>query len=548
MKTFSFVAVAILPLALGAGSIIDRLGVSQEYFAANLAETLARRERWVAASEASKPKLHHREIKPVGLIRAEKDAKGFQGLKSVPVGGIDKLIGRHLRKDDVYYLDFGEHLVGRLRLAIRDSYGPNDAPLRLKLVMAEVPNEMIEELPKEWKGLSRAWFQDEIVNLDFTPMVYDLPRRYAFRYLKIEVLSANNVRFSDISAIAETSADESRLLKWKAPDAEAEKIDRVALNTLRDCMQTMLEDGPKRDRRLWLGDLRLQALSNYVSYRNMDIVRRSIYLLAGTATDKDGRVSTDAYEQPFPKRGGCAILDYTALFPTVVLEFLEASGERKVAEDLWPACVQQMALVLGAVGSDGFMLPKNKWWNLIDHGQPEPLAAEQGVIVYGLKRFCELAARLGREKEVEWARKAAEMMTGAARERMWKEDRGIFVSPWRERASEMTQAWMVISGIAEGDRRQRCLKAVMASNDVDRHISPYGYHYFIEALYAAGLADEAEKRLREYWGGMVKKGADTFWECFVPGNDFANSCGNHLVASYCHAWSCTPLYFFRRGR
>lgn len=29
-----------------------------------------------------------------------------------------------------------------------------------------------------------------------------------------------------------------------------------------DCMQSVFEDGPKRDRRLWLGDLRLQALAS----------------------------------------------------------------------------------------------------------------------------------------------------------------------------------------------------------------------------------------------------------------------------------------------
>ncbi|WP_309121157.1 hypothetical protein [Paenibacillus sp.] len=33
-------------------------------------------------------------------------------------------------------------------------------------------------------------------------------------------------------------------------------MDRIAVKTLQDCMQTVYEDGPKRDRRLWIGDLR----------------------------------------------------------------------------------------------------------------------------------------------------------------------------------------------------------------------------------------------------------------------------------------------------
>lgn len=44
------------------------------------------------------------------------------------------------------------------------------------------------------------------------------------------------------------------------------RLDRVSLRTLQNCMQTVFEDGPKRDRRLWLGDLRLQALANYETY------------------------------------------------------------------------------------------------------------------------------------------------------------------------------------------------------------------------------------------------------------------------------------------
>ena len=34
------------------------------------------------------------------------------------------------------------------------------------------------------------------------------------------------------------------------------RIDEVAAATLRDCMQTTFKDGPRRDRRLWTGDLR----------------------------------------------------------------------------------------------------------------------------------------------------------------------------------------------------------------------------------------------------------------------------------------------------
>jgi hypothetical protein len=49
-------------------------------------------------------------------------------------------------------------------------------------------------------------------------------------------------------------------------DPQLKAIDNVAVLTLQNCMQEVFEDGPKRDRRLWLGDLRLQALVNDVTF------------------------------------------------------------------------------------------------------------------------------------------------------------------------------------------------------------------------------------------------------------------------------------------
>lgn len=52
--------------------------------------------------------------------------------------------------------------------------------------------------------------------------------------------------------------------------------------------------------------------------------------------------------------------------------------------------------------------------------------------------------------------------------------------------------------------------------------------------------------LHSYWGGMLQKGADTFWEVHIPGDEQASPYKSHLMNSYCHAWSCTPAYLLRR--
>jgi hypothetical protein len=136
-----------------------------------------------------------------------------------------------------------------------------------------------------YKGwLSRAWLQDEVINVDVLPAVIELPRRYVFRYAKIDVVatSANYaVRISDVKAMAVTSATGTVAPLPASTPEPLRRIDEVSIHTLRECMQTVFEDGPKRDRRLWIGDLRLQALTNYVTFRNFDLVKRCLFLFAG---------------------------------------------------------------------------------------------------------------------------------------------------------------------------------------------------------------------------------------------------------------------------
>ena len=71
------------------------------------------------------------------------------------------------------------------------------------------------------------------------------------------------------------------------------------------------------------------------------------------------------------------------------------------------------------------------------------------------------------------------------------------------------------------------------------------YHYYAEALLQLGLTEKAEEVIRSYWGGMIRDGADTFWELYDPEDPDTSPYGGTIVNSYCHAWSCTPSYLLR---
>ena len=69
------------------------------------------------------------------------------------------------------------------------------------------------------------------------------------------------------------------------------------MRTLSECMQKEFEDGPKRDRRLWIGDLRLQALANAATFKDYSLVKRCLYLFAACA-DAEGRVPACLFTEP----------------------------------------------------------------------------------------------------------------------------------------------------------------------------------------------------------------------------------------------------------
>ena len=146
----------------------------------------------------------------------------------------------------------------------------------MELRFCETARELEDDSNDYHGSLCRSWLQDEVINVDF-PGVYRMPRRYAARYVLIKILYASQpVTLTEFAFEAVSSADMNALKPCEIQDGELAVIDRVATHTLRNCMQRVFEDGPKRDRRLWIGDLRLEALANYYTFGNVELTRRCL--------------------------------------------------------------------------------------------------------------------------------------------------------------------------------------------------------------------------------------------------------------------------------
>jgi hypothetical protein len=515
----------------------------------------SKRSEWLKKAEQHKPELIETLKKPKGLVDVVRDSMSFQGWKAAPIPGLDALYESSFKKQSGVVIDFGEHLTGHYSFSLKALRGTPDAPLRFRLTFAEVPAELATPFDPYPGTLSRAWLQDEVITVMVMPATITIPRRLSFRYVKIELLGSSryfDFKISDMECRATTSVRDTPPTLPMGTDPLIAAIDRISLVTLKECMQTVYEDGPKRDQRLWIGDLYLESLANTYSFKNHDLTKRCLYLLAALSRE-DGYLHSNVFEnpEPHPQEGAPFLFDYSLLYNVTLKEYISATGDRQTALDLWPVAKKQLDNPTKFMRESGLFdyeaAREARWWLFVDWKDGlDRRASIQGIIIYSLQQTYELAKLLDKEKEVAELPGLIKKMSDGSRKLLLNKRTGLFESGPERQVSYASQAWMVLSGVATKEEGRRALKALPDLKDAVRPGAPYLYHYYVEALIRCGMQEEAKQAVMSYWGGMVEKGADTFWEVYDPDDELLSPYNFYPVNSYCHAWSCTPAYFIRK--
>ena len=480
------------------------------------------RARFIRTAQELEPTLFERRVSP----------------PAPPSGALHRKLPRNWR----FQFDFEEYCVGEVELRLRFFSHP-DAPLRLRFKLAETRYELDRDFDSYDGTLGRGWLQDGILVLDNPPETVRLPRRYAFRYLELAVehhSECSNFSIESVTAITRTSADWTRLTPLAAGSELDRKIDRIGCRTLAACMQRVFEDGPKRDRRLWLGDLRIEAAVNYKTFRNFDLVRRCLYLFAATAAP-DGRVPGALFDDPKPTASS-QVFDYAALYPDVLLSYLEVTGDESTAAELWPVARRQSELLLDEFDSGGEFRNKGKLWLFFDW-KPElhRTTAATGITLFALRRTVELARILGREPEAAFCIPAAKRLKAWAIRNCFDPARGVFLSGPERQFSWASQIWMVLAGALPPEEGRRALMTAIAAPEAVGPGCPYLCNQMVQALRSVGADTEAIRLIREYWGPMAEAGLDTFPEVFPADRPEFSPYGDPVVNSNCHAWSVPPI-------
>ena len=445
---------------------------------------------------------------------------------------------------DHFVIDLGNHYVGYFSFVMGYTDAYPDAPVRLAVKFCEGREEIDADFSTYKGTLCPSWLQEELINVDGVGE-YRMPRRYAARYVSIRVIyTPKKITLSDFVFTAVTSADRRRLDALDIADAELRDIDRVAVNTLKNCMHRIFEDGPKRDRRLWIGDLRLQALTNYYTFNQSDLVRRCLYLFAASEPDAEGILPAFIYENPTFASGNWHPRDYALLFVVTLCDYYEHTRDRATFFDIYPVAKRQVDSIYGKADESGVIVLQSSF---IDwHGELKKITAFNGVYLYTLDRLCRVLTQLGHADADTYKARYGEARA-AAFERLYNAKENSFANAYDGyQRSVHAAVWMILGGVISGETAHDCLQRCLSDTECPKPVTPYMNHYLVEAMMKIGKEAEAFNYLKDFWGQMVKQGADTFYEVFVPGQPNLSPYGDKLMNSLCHAWSCTPSYFIRR--
>lgn len=486
-----------------------------------------------------KKELIHTKIEPTALAEIVKADAAFQGYE---VKQIREITFPLLLGSEEMILDFGDHYTGYLHFELEggtEGHIP-DSPTVLEFEFAEMPIELMEEVVPNERTLSVGWLQTERKAMVFMPYCGSLERRYSFRYLRVK--RVDSVRFDIkikgmyLDAVSAVRMED--LIPYHTEDELLSRIDYMCAKTLKECEQEVFEDGPKRDRRLWIGDLRLQALTDHYTFQNNELVRHCIRLFA-THLNRMGLVAPCVFPDTKPYIDEWFYLDYSLCLVLCLADYCRNTGDVDFVNEFYPVAEQQIHYTESVFDRKSNQIAAPFF---IDHGGYDRSVAALGYFAYVLGHMLELAKKL--YKPTEWLQELLSQVRKALLTYQCEDD-GLFYTAEGE-CSWQSQVWAVLSGALTKEACRNVLKETEQKNPSIRMSSPFMTHYYLEALYLCGESEKAFAYIKEYWGAILNAGFDCCPECFDQRDEMLSPYGNPVLNSACHAWSCTASYWIRK--
>ncbi len=360
----------------------------------------------------------------------------------------------------------------------------------------------------------------------------------AFRFVYIE--KENDASYTDVLMDYEYAPfDTQRSGSFRCSDDEINHIWDVAAYTMDLTTREFFMDGIKRDRWTWSGDAIQSYLMNYYLRFDTECVKRTIRQLRG----KDpvtAHVNT--------------IMDYTFYWFKSIHDYYEYTGDVTFVREMWPRMVTLMDYVEGRLNGQGMAEGQPDDWIFVDWvdfpmHKRGTLAFEQILLMKAMETMA-LCAELVGAAQASGYRVKAEALRKKIKETFWSDELKAFFHAIEEgtlnrQITKFPNMFAILYGLADEEERRDIMQSVMLNRDIPAITTPYMRFYELETLLIDGHHGQVLKEIRDYWGGMLREGATSFWEKYNPeesGAEHLAMYGRPYGKSLCHAWGASPVY------
>jgi hypothetical protein len=238
-----------------------------------------------------------------------------------------------------------------------------------------------------------------------------------------------------------------------------------------------------------------------------------------------------------------------------VYDYYQYTGDKQFLVQFYPRMQGLMDFVLGRRNTNGMMEGLTGDWVFLDWAdfkmsKTGELSFEQLLFRRSLETMEICANIAGDTKGAELYGNLAKELESKFDDAFWDENKKAYVhnrekGAKSEQVTPYTNMFGILLDYFDEQRNQDIKKSVLMNSDALKITTPYMRFYELEALCALGEHDYVMKEMRDYWGGMLKLGATSFWEKYTPrdkGAEHLTMYGRPFGKSLCHAWGASPIY------
>lgn len=385
--------------------------------------------------------------------------------------------------------------------------------------------EAMSEIGGEKNSTNDHAVRDRIVEVGFLSTLET--GNTGFRFVRVDLLDDNCfVEFKSIKAVF-IYKDMEYKGSFRCNDNLLNQIWITGAYTVHLNMQDYLWDGIKRDRLVWIGDMHPETSTIQAVFGYDGIVPKSLDLVR----DETG---LPGWMNDFPSYSMWWILIHYDWY----MHYGDIAYLRK-QKDYLLSLLDQLSAFINEDGRD--TIP-SRFLDCPTSGNEAGVeAGVHALFIMALDAGAKLCEILGEKKSSEKYMEASTKLRGYIPD---------------HNGSKQAAALMVLAGLEDSVSVNREVLAVAGA----KRMSTFMGYYILKARAMAGDITGCLDCIREYWGGMLKLGATTFWEDFnldwmenaagIDGivtdskkdvhGDYGDYCYKGYRHSLCHGWASGP--------